>query len=172
MWDQCSIICNHTQVLFVRGPAADATDTPQPWGLFCNSVMKMISFFVFPCNVAPVEWNWQGKTEVLGEKPVPVPLCPPQIPHGLTRDSAVRGRRLTAWVMARPPTQVITHESIIKIGGNIFKIYIFTLYFEIQICVLTVHLWAVTLVKLKNTYLIRCIYSDCVNFKKYNCINI
>jgi hypothetical protein len=53
-----------------------------------------------------VEWNWQGKTEVLREKPVPVPLCPPQIPHRLTRDRtrvfAVRGRRLTAWVMARP----------------------------------------------------------------------
>jgi hypothetical protein len=36
----------------------------------------------------------------LGEKPVPVPLCPPQISHGLTRDrtraSAVRGRRLIA----------------------------------------------------------------------------
>jgi hypothetical protein len=35
-----------------------------------------------------------------GEKPVPVPLCPPQIPHELTRDrtraSAVGGRRLTA----------------------------------------------------------------------------
>jgi hypothetical protein len=35
------------------------------------------------------------KTEVLGEKPVQVPLCPPQIPHGPTRDrnraSAVRG---------------------------------------------------------------------------------
>jgi hypothetical protein len=31
-----------------------------------------------------------------------VPLCPPQIPHGLTRASAVRGRRLTAWAMARP----------------------------------------------------------------------
>jgi hypothetical protein len=35
-----------------------------------------------------------------------VPLCPPQIPHGLTRDrtwpSAVRGRRLTAWAMVRP----------------------------------------------------------------------
>jgi hypothetical protein len=42
-----------------------------------------------------VEWYWQGKTEELGEKPVPVPLCPPQIPHGYTRartrDSAVRG---------------------------------------------------------------------------------
>jgi hypothetical protein len=52
-----------------------------------------------------VEWYWQGKTEVLGEKPVPVPLCLPQIPHGLTRDrtraSAVSGRRLTAWAMAR-----------------------------------------------------------------------
>jgi hypothetical protein len=25
-----------------------------------------------------------GETEELGEKPVPVPLCPPHIPHGLT----------------------------------------------------------------------------------------
>jgi hypothetical protein len=68
--------------------------------------MKIISFFVFRCNGAPGEWNWQGKTEVLGEKPVPVPLCPPQIPHGLTRDrtrfSAVTGRRLTACATARP----------------------------------------------------------------------
>jgi hypothetical protein len=72
---------------------------PQPWGLLCNPVRKIASF-VFPCNGAPVEWNWQGKPEVLGEKPFPVPLGPPQIPHGLTRDrtrtSAVRGPRLTA----------------------------------------------------------------------------
>ena len=72
--------------------------------------MKMIRFFVFPCNGAPVEWNWQGKTEVLGEKPVPVTICPPQIAHGLIRDrtraSAVRGRRLTAWAMARPSCRV------------------------------------------------------------------
>jgi hypothetical protein len=27
-----------------------------------------------------------GETEVLGEKPVPMPFCPPQITHGLTRD--------------------------------------------------------------------------------------
>jgi hypothetical protein len=26
------------------------------------------------------------KTEVLGQKPVPVPLCPPKIPHGLTQN--------------------------------------------------------------------------------------
>jgi hypothetical protein len=37
-------------------------------------------------------------------KPVPVPLCPPQMPHWLTRArtqvSAVRDRRLTAWATA------------------------------------------------------------------------
>jgi hypothetical protein len=53
-----------------------------------------------------VEWHWQGKTEELGEKPVPVPFCPPQIPHGLSRARsrafAVRGRRLTTWTIARP----------------------------------------------------------------------
>jgi hypothetical protein len=27
-------------------------------------------FFFFPSNEAPVEWNWQGKPELLGEKPV------------------------------------------------------------------------------------------------------
>jgi hypothetical protein len=52
-----------------------------------------------------VEWNWQGKTEVFGEKPVPLSLCPPQIPHGLTWDrtqaSVVSGRRLTTWAMTR-----------------------------------------------------------------------
>jgi hypothetical protein len=67
---------------------------------------KVVVIFIFPSNGAPVEWNWQGKSEVLGEKLVAVPLCPPQIPHGLTRDrtrtSAVGGRRLSAWAMARP----------------------------------------------------------------------
>jgi hypothetical protein len=59
----------------VKGPAADATDAPQPWDLLCNPGMKMkskmISFFTFPSNGAPMEWNWQGKTEVLGEKTCP-----------------------------------------------------------------------------------------------------
>jgi hypothetical protein len=71
----------------MKGPAAGATDAPQPWGFLCNPVMKIIIFCPFPSNRAPVECNWQGKTEVLGEKPVPVSLCPPQIPHGLTRGS-------------------------------------------------------------------------------------
>ena len=50
--------------------------------------------------VAMVEWYRQGKTEVLGEKPVTVPFFPPQIRLGLTWDRtrafAVRGRRLTS----------------------------------------------------------------------------
>jgi hypothetical protein len=51
---------------------------------------------------ATVEWYWRGKTKELGEKPVPMPLCPPQIPHGFTRASMVRGRWLTTWAMAWP----------------------------------------------------------------------
>jgi hypothetical protein len=46
----------------------------------------LLFFFAFPCNGAPIEWNWQGKTKVLGEKQFPVPPCPQQIPNGLTRD--------------------------------------------------------------------------------------
>jgi hypothetical protein len=42
-------------VVVVKGPAAEATDAPQPKDLLCNPVMKMIGFFVFPCNGAPVE---------------------------------------------------------------------------------------------------------------------
>jgi hypothetical protein len=41
-----------------------------------------------------------GKTEELGENPVPVQLCPPQIPEVLTwartQASVMRGQRLTA----------------------------------------------------------------------------
>jgi hypothetical protein len=48
-----------------------------------------------------VEWGLAGETEV------PVPLCPPQIPHDLTWDrtraASVGSQRLTAWAMARPP---------------------------------------------------------------------
>jgi hypothetical protein len=48
---------------------------------------------------AMVEWYWQGKTEELEEKAIPVPLCPPQIPYGLTRAraraSTMRSRRQT-----------------------------------------------------------------------------
>jgi hypothetical protein len=51
-----------TKVFFlvVKGPAADATDAPQPSGFSCNHVMKMtmmiiIIFCPFPSNGAPME---------------------------------------------------------------------------------------------------------------------
>jgi hypothetical protein len=53
-------------------------------------------------------WNEidRGKPQYSGEKPVPVTLSSPQIPHGMTkyrtRASTVRRRRLTARGMARP----------------------------------------------------------------------
>jgi hypothetical protein len=43
---------------------------------------------------------WQGKPKNSGEKPVPVPLCPAQIPHKLT-ESPRWSWRLTAWTMAQ-----------------------------------------------------------------------
>jgi hypothetical protein len=67
---------------------------------------------------------WQGKTEELWEKPVPVPLCPPQIPHGLTqartRTSRARGRRLTAWAEARPATHPLASDSNVLRCDNSF----------------------------------------------------
>jgi hypothetical protein len=52
-------------LLLVKGPAADATDAPQPRGFLCNPVMKMtmmmmIIFCPFLSNGAPVELN-KGK---------------------------------------------------------------------------------------------------------------
>jgi hypothetical protein len=45
-------------------------------------------------------------------KTFPMPFCPPQIPHDLTwartLAAAVGSRRLTAWVMARPVTHLVT----------------------------------------------------------------
>jgi hypothetical protein len=38
-----------------------------------------------------VKWELAGKTEVLGEKPAPVLLCPPQIPHNLGSNPGRRG---------------------------------------------------------------------------------
>jgi hypothetical protein len=59
-----------------------------------------------------------GENRQLGEKPVPVLLCPPQTPHGLTRHrtraSAVRGRRLNSSAMARPLSKLMIIYIIIS----------------------------------------------------------
>jgi hypothetical protein len=65
------------------------------------------------------------------KKPVPVPLCPPQIPYDLTRvrtrDSAVGSRRLTAWAMAWPcPFRKMWHSALNRrrlLSSEFFPIY-------------------------------------------------
>jgi hypothetical protein len=51
-----------------------------------------------------LECYCRGTTEVIEENPVPVPLCPPKVSHGLTcnrvQSSGVRVRRLPAWAVA------------------------------------------------------------------------
>jgi hypothetical protein len=63
-------------------------------------------------------WYWQGKTDVLEEKSIPVPLCPPENSHGITwnenRNFAVRGRRLTAWATVPLVTRLILIYRVIK----------------------------------------------------------
>jgi len=48
----------------------------------------------------------RGKTYVLREKHVPVPLCPQKTPHGLVRDqtwaSAVTGWQTATWNLLQP----------------------------------------------------------------------
>jgi hypothetical protein len=39
-----------------------------------------------------VEWHWQGKTEELGEKPVPAPLCSPGGSPGLRSERPTTNR--------------------------------------------------------------------------------
>jgi hypothetical protein len=76
-------------------------------------------------------------------KPVPVPLCP-QIPHGLirarTRSPSVRGRRLTAWVIARPNMKRASHMftlsncfSFITKATSCFRVYV--MYDSFWICI-------------------------------------
>jgi hypothetical protein len=89
---------------FVKGPAVDATGAQQPWALLCNLVMKMISFFfVFPCNGALVELNWQRKTEVLGGK-----TCPSAI-LSTTNPTRTQPGSKPGLCGERPATNLLSH---------------------------------------------------------------
>jgi hypothetical protein len=52
-------------------------------------------FFIFPSNGAPVEWNWQGETEVLGGKTCPSATLSTTNPTwtGLWSNPGLRGER-------------------------------------------------------------------------------
>jgi hypothetical protein len=48
-----------------------------------------------------VEWYWEGKTKEIWENPLPVPLSPSHISHGLSRK---RDRAMAQTVSRLPPT--------------------------------------------------------------------
>jgi hypothetical protein len=65
-----------TRILFfylLKGPAADATDAPQPWRLIVQPCDEDEDddddvFSAFSFNGAPVKWNWQGGKPKYSEK--------------------------------------------------------------------------------------------------------
>jgi hypothetical protein len=100
-------------VLHQRGPAVGSWvfygEGPRSRCYGCTAALRLIvqpcdeddSFFFPFFEVMEHRWNEieRGKPKYSGKNLSQVPLCPPQISQGLTRDrtraSAVRGRRLT-----------------------------------------------------------------------------
>jgi hypothetical protein len=53
---------------------------------YAVKVLRLFSVGNRYVNVSGVEWSWRGKIEGLGEKPIPVPLCPQrQVPFRMLR---------------------------------------------------------------------------------------
>jgi hypothetical protein len=89
---------------------AQAVFSPWRWG--GSSPRAWMPTYVSILRIPQMTWVWRAKVEWYIDRGKPknsekiFALCPPQTPHGLTRArtraSEVRGRRLTAWAMARP----------------------------------------------------------------------
>jgi hypothetical protein len=116
LWDTapCSLV--EVDVSEVRNvPIIRVMNTFFPWRCDGSSTQALMPTYVSILRIPQMIWVWRatvewyidrGKPKNSEKKPVPVPLCPPQIPHGLTlvwtQASAVRGQRLTTWALARP----------------------------------------------------------------------
>ena len=97
----------------------------------------MICFFVFPSNGAPVEWKWQGKTEVLGEKTCPSATLSTTNPTWTDPGSNpdLRG--------GRPATNLLNHDTAYFI--YLFQVYLATSSLSKNMCHCPVA-WAVNCV--------------------------
>jgi hypothetical protein len=95
MTQKCVKICNQERKLKYRSLLFMSTE----WD--CRWTVATYGLIVFPRRwTTEPKWN-KEKNEEPRENPVPVPLYPLQIPHGLNRASAVKHRWQTAWSMAR-----------------------------------------------------------------------
>jgi hypothetical protein len=94
-------LINQYKKIFFGGPRSRCYGHTAALRLIVQPCDEDDYFFTF-FRVMEHRWNEldRGKPKYSGKKSVSVPLCLPQIPHGLTRDrtraSTVRGRRLTA----------------------------------------------------------------------------
>jgi hypothetical protein len=88
------------------------------WRDYVPDLRPTTSLLLIPANDDMVEWYIDRGKRRTRRKPVPVLLCPPQIPHELTqartRASAVRGRRLTAWAITPSVTQFCMKYTLYK----------------------------------------------------------
>jgi hypothetical protein len=87
----------------LKGPAADATDASQPWRLIVQPcVMKMINFYLL-FILMEHRWNEidREKPKYSGKNLSQCHFVHHKSHMDRTRDSAVGGRRLTVWSMAR-----------------------------------------------------------------------
>jgi hypothetical protein len=102
------------------------------------SIFSVLLCANFLGHGAFMKWYWQGKTDVLGEKPVPFSRCPSQIPHthtlawDRTQASALRDQRLTAFLKAEMSFYFyVANYKVLHVEWTKYK-YIFTrvnLYF-------------------------------------------
>jgi hypothetical protein len=112
-----NVIWEFKRIFFfvVNGPAADATDAPQPWGLLCNPLMKMINFFTF-FRVMEHRWNEidRGKPKYSGEN---------RSTRGKTCPSATLSTTNPTWTDPgsspglrgeRPATNRLSHDTALK----------------------------------------------------------
>ena len=84
-----------TFFLWCRAPQHMLRTHRSPEAYCATLWWRWFVFFVFPCNGTPVEWNWQGKTEVPGEKTCPSATLSTTNPTWTDRGSspALRGER-------------------------------------------------------------------------------
>jgi hypothetical protein len=99
-------IFNSQLTIKCSGQIIEWGETMSLWNCSCYWAHCPAARWYINGHGAAVESHWWGKTKELREKLVPVPLCPPQIPHKLplerTWTSAVRIKQLTAWATKQP----------------------------------------------------------------------
>jgi hypothetical protein len=74
--------------IYIYPTAEQETDILFNYTISCSDYIASMADEWNMCE-ALVDWYWYGKREIFGEKPAPVPICPPQISHELPCDQTI-----------------------------------------------------------------------------------